>query len=96
VRASTGRGKRVIVPLTDLPENTHYSVGHLSKQGECPMNAHLQLVRSCNVNRKVDPVLRRPANAELRTREYLTPAEVEKLMAAAKDGRYGDRDAVKT
>ena len=33
------------------------------------MNAHLHRVRSCNVNRKVDPVLRRPANAELRTRE---------------------------
>ena len=51
-----------------------YSVGYLSKQGECPMNAHLRPVRSCNVNRKVDPVLRRPANAKLRTREYLTPA----------------------
>ena len=57
------------------------------------MNAHLQLVRSCNVNRKVDPVLRRGTNAELRTREYLTPAEIEKLMTAAKDGRWGHRDA---
>jgi type 1 fimbriae regulatory protein FimB/type 1 fimbriae regulatory protein FimE len=35
----------------------------------------------------------RPANAELRAREYLTPAEVEKLIKAAKDGRYGHRDA---
>lgn len=37
--------------------------------------------------------MRRP-NAELRSREHLTPAEVAKLMAAAaKRGRYGQRDA---
>jgi integrase len=82
-----------MAPLTYLPEKEYYSVGLLPKQGTYPMNAHLHLVRSCNVNRKVDPVLRRPVNAELRTREYLTPAEVEKLIKAAKDGRYGDRDA---
>ena len=29
----------------------------------------------------------------MRTREYLTPAEVEKLIAAAKLGRHGHRDA---
>jgi integrase len=57
------------------------------------MNAHLQLVTSCNVNRKVDPVLRRGTNAELRTREYLTPAEIEKLSKAAREGRWGHRDA---
>ena len=34
----------------------------------------------------------RPANAELRTREYLTPAEVEKLIKEARQGRYGHRD----
>jgi type 1 fimbriae regulatory protein FimB/type 1 fimbriae regulatory protein FimE len=36
---------------------------------------------------------RRPSNAELRTREYLTEAEVERLMKAAKYGRYAQRDA---
>ena len=35
----------------------------------------------------------RPANAALRAREYLTPGEVEKLIKAARDGRYGHRDA---
>src|SRR6201993_3390820 len=35
----------------------------------------------------------RPTNAELRSREYLTAAEVEKLIKTAKDGRYGHRDA---
>jgi type 1 fimbriae regulatory protein FimB/type 1 fimbriae regulatory protein FimE len=37
--------------------------------------------------------LRRP-NASLRTREYLTPSEVAKLLkVAARRSRYGQRDA---
>jgi type 1 fimbriae regulatory protein FimB/type 1 fimbriae regulatory protein FimE len=37
---------------------------------------------------------RRHRNAELRPREYLTPAEIETLIATAKRrGRYGHRDA---
>jgi integrase len=36
----------------------------------------------------------KPQNQARRTREYLTPAEVERLLSAArKVGRYGDRDA---
>ena len=54
------------------------------------MTAHLRLVTPSNENRSV-PV--RPPNSELRTREYLTPAEVEKLIKAAKDGRWGHRDS---
>lgn len=38
------------------------------------------------------PPRRRP-NATLRTREYLTPEEVERLIRAAQKGRYGPRDA---
>ena len=34
-----------------------------------------------------------PPHAELRAREYLTAAEVERLMTAARGGRYGHRDA---
>ena len=42
-------------------------------------------------NRKVLP--KRLRNAELRTREYLTPEEVERLISqAAKLGRHGSRD----
>jgi len=41
-------------------------------------------------NRKVGERL---PNAEYRTREYLTPDEVETLIKAAKSGRWGDRDA---
>jgi len=44
------------------------------------------------VNGKVAMPRRRP-NRELRTREYLTPAEVERLIAAAgASGRYQGRD----
>jgi integrase len=34
----------------------------------------------------------RPRNADLRRREYLTEAEVERLMEAAKGNRWGHRD----
>jgi integrase len=54
------------------------------------MIAHLRVVEPSNENRTVAV---RPANADLRSREYLTEAEVEKLIKAAKDGRYGQRDA---
>jgi len=44
-----------------------------------------------NVNRTVAKP-ERPPNEALRTREYLTQAEVERQMAAAKGNRYGQRD----
>src|ERR1035437_327591 len=53
---------------------------------------HLKLVSPTTEKRTVATPLRRP-NAELRTREYLTDAEVERLTNAAKDTRYGHRDA---
>ena len=54
-------------------------------------NAHLRLVTPTNIKRTVTPH-RRP-NAEYRTREHLTEAEVEKLIEAAKGNRHGHRDA---
>jgi integrase len=55
------------------------------------MSVRLRLVKPSNENRSV---LARPANADLRTREYLTPKEVEKLIGSARrSGRYGHRDA---
>jgi integrase len=53
--------------------------------------APLKLVSPTTVKRTVTP--KRPPNADLRTREYLTEAEVERLMGAAKDNRHGQRDA---
>jgi site-specific recombinase XerC len=43
------------------------------------------------VNRTVTP--KRPPNSKLRTREYLTEAEVERLMKAATRNRWGHRDS---
>jgi integrase len=57
----------------------------------CMAKSHLKLVPPATVNRTVTPLRRK--NADLRTREYLTPAEVEKLMAAVKGNRQGHRDA---
>src|SRR5262245_61324894 len=59
-------------------------------EGKMLMVPNLRTVEPNNIYRKVPT--RRP-NAEMRTREYLTPAEVEKLIAAAKLGRHGQRDA---
>ena len=54
-------------------------------------NSTLRLVAPSNEKRTVMP--RRPPNAELRTREYLTQAEVEKLIEAVRDNRWAHRDA---
>jgi type 1 fimbriae regulatory protein FimB/type 1 fimbriae regulatory protein FimE len=60
-------------------------------EGIIMANAQLRLVSPSTVNRTVAP--RRAKNSELRTREHLTPSEVEALMEAARDNRYGHRDA---
>jgi site-specific recombinase XerD len=52
---------------------------------------HLRLVTPATVNRTVAP--KRLPNADLRTREYLTEAEVERLMKAATRNRWGHRDS---
>jgi integrase len=53
--------------------------------------SHLTLVAPAIEKRAVGPT-RRP-NRELRSREHLTEAEVEKLIEAAKGNRHGHRDA---
>lgn len=53
--------------------------------------SHLKLVAPATVKRTVTP--KRPLNADLRTREYLTETEVVRLMKAAKRNRWGHRDA---
>jgi integrase len=53
--------------------------------------AHLKLVTPPIVKRTVTPS--RPANRDLRTREYLTGDEVERIMGAARGNRHGHRDA---
>jgi len=56
--------------------------------------SHLKLVPPATVNRTVQPVPPgRRSNAELRSREHLTEAEIERLIDAAKSNRHGYRDA---
>jgi len=51
----------------------------------------LRLVAPTTKKRTVTP--RRPKNADVRTREYLTDAEVGRLMKAASNNRWGHRDS---
>ena len=53
--------------------------------------SRLRLVAPGTVNRTVTP--RRPPNADLRTREYLTETEVERLLRATRNNRWAHRDA---
>ena len=53
--------------------------------------SHLKLVKPTIKKRTVTPTRRR--NGDLRTREYLTEAEVDRLIAATKGNRWGHRDA---
>jgi site-specific recombinase XerD len=53
-------------------------------------NRHFETVRFWIVVRTV-PI--RKANAAMRTREYLTDGEIERLTAAAEGNRWGHRDA---
>jgi hypothetical protein len=55
-------------------------------------NSPPRLVAPTTEKRTVTPPRRKP-NAELRTREYLTQAEIDKLIGAAKWNRWGHRDA---
>jgi len=55
------------------------------------IKSNLRLVTPRAVIGTVPP--RRRPNADLRTREYLTETEVERLIKAAKANRHGQRDA---
>ena len=57
------------------------------------MKSHLRAVAPTTEKRTVDAKGGRKPNSEYRTREYLTEAEVERLIEAAKANRWGHRDA---
>src|SRR5262249_42505564 len=60
------------------------------RRRETMAKTHLKLVTPVSKKRAV-ALVRRP-NSELRSREHLTPTEVEKLIEATKGNRYGHRD----
>jgi type 1 fimbriae regulatory protein FimB/type 1 fimbriae regulatory protein FimE len=55
------------------------------------MKSHLKLVAPTTEKRTVTP--KRVKNADLRSREYLTETEVERLQDAARTNRWGHRDS---
>jgi site-specific recombinase XerD len=64
------------------------------ERGKTSMKPHLKLIAPSPILRTVKKSApgRRP-NSELRTREHLTPNEVEQLIEAVKDNRNRHRDA---
>src|SRR5262245_8504068 len=75
----------------DCPYLVYFSNSSFAPKGKFMAKAHLKLIGPTAENRTVMPVRRK--NAELRTREYLTDAEVAQLTDVAKLNRYGHRDA---
>jgi type 1 fimbriae regulatory protein FimB/type 1 fimbriae regulatory protein FimE len=65
----------------------HYSNGLFTAELKTMAKARVSLVAPNTKNRTVTP--RRRANAELRTRVYLTDAEGAKLMEVAKGNHWG-------
>ena len=61
------------------------------KMVEILAKSHLKLVTPAIVKRTVTP--RRLPNADLRTREHLREAEVERLIGVVRKNRWGHRDA---
>jgi integrase len=64
---------------------------HSARRLKSVARSHLRLVTPTTKKRTVMP--KRSPNGGLRTREYLTEAEVERLLEAVKGNRYGHRDA---
>jgi len=88
-----GRGFRNCAPMAGRKLCKWPVIRTIDLYGELIVmgKSHLRPVEPTTENRTVTP--RRRPNAELRTREYLTDAEVAKLIDAAKGNRCGHRDA---
>ena len=88
---STGRTRSRNFVVEDCSKKSHYTNSYLSgtpaSHGQVPHQARV----ASHLNRTVTP--KRLPNSRLRTREYLTDAEVERLMNVASKNRWGHRDA---
>ena len=77
-----------------LFQKAHFTNSRALPNAVTDAKSHLKLVPPATVNRTVQPVPPgRRSNAELRSREHLTEAEIERLIDAAKSNRHGYRDA---
>ena len=82
---------RLDPPRVTLFEKCPSSEQHPRKRVKTLAKSHLRLITPTAEKRTVTPA-RRP-NADLRTREYLTTAEVERLLKATKGNRWSHRDS---
>jgi len=73
------------------PYKEHYTNSYPGREGQTHGENALAAGHASHLLRTVTP--RRPPNSDLRTREHLTEAEVERLIKATGDNRYGHRDA---
>jgi type 1 fimbriae regulatory protein FimB/type 1 fimbriae regulatory protein FimE len=64
----------------------------LTERRKTVAKSHLQLITPATEKRTVTPK-RRP-NADLRTREYLTEAEIKRLLSATSGNRWSQRDGL--
>ena len=71
--------------MADCSENKYYASSDRSEGARMQAKAHLKLVTPTGKKRAVAPQ-RRP-NSEYRKREQLPPAEVAKLIEAARGNR---------
>jgi hypothetical protein len=62
--------------------------------GEIENNIETTLAADDTKHRFTNSHPEKAPNRDLRTREHLTEGEVERLMQAAKDNRYGYRDTI--
>ena len=73
------------------PKKGHYTNSRQGEERKTHGQTAPQASHASHLNRTVTP--KRLPNSKLRTREYLTEAEVERLTAAARKNRWGHRDA---
>jgi integrase len=77
--------------LQDCSFLGYYTNSIFTKGHKTLAKSQLRLITPTTEKRTVTP--RRLPNADLRTREYLTEAEVERLLGATKGNRWPHRDA---
>jgi len=89
------RSSATLKRLTHCALFDHYAHSYQPEPKDFFMSPRLKLVGPEPEKRTVvrGRLAGRPPNRALRTREHLTPAEVERLIEAAKDNRQGHRDA---
>ena len=85
------RSKAPELAIGNCPYSYYITDGRVVGEQQSMTKSGLRLVSPATEKRTVMPS-RRP-NAELRPREHLTEREIDKLIAAAKGNRWGQRDA---